>query len=364
MNAVVTPWIHDLPCGRLTLTLTEGTLDAARLLTVGVRQNPRRGFLLLSRVLGKHLPARPGEMSLTYELLGRQVAPDVTLVIGMAETATALGRGVFEAMGGHADHDGRLFVTTTRYRVAPDFLTFEETHSHATAQLLHVPTEPSKREVFLSARHIAIVDDEISTGATALNLIRALAARLPALERVTVVSLKDFAPASAYEGSPVHVERRSLLRGVLSFASRPDWAPTLPDVRGEGEHRAPAGGERLGVWAGETGTHVNEAAPGERVLVLGTGEYMSAAHALARRVENAGSVAWVKATTRSPVLPHGEILERAEFPDNYGQGIPNYLYRSPGETYDRVLIVAETPDLPAGLLDVLRNWYGAEVTCV
>ncbi|AFZ67461.1 phosphoribosyltransferase domain-containing protein [Deinococcus peraridilitoris] len=354
---------HELPSGILAIQAPD---DAHALFTLGLRQNPRRGFLFVSRVLGKHLPARPRDMKRSYDILAGRVEPGATVWIGMAETATALGRGVFEA---YAARIGTpcLFVTTTRYRQPGEALTFEEPHSHATTQWLHVPLDEHKRARFLGARHVVIVDDEISTGVTAVNLVRCLAGRLPALERVTVVSLQDFAPQDAYAAAPVPVpvERQALLRGQVRFKPNPAWQPQLPQVTGHGGHHAPASGERLGVWPQEgLEEPLLAVQPGERVLVLGTGEFMSAAYALAHSLEQAGADAWVKATTRSPIVPYGELLERAEFEDNYGEGVTNYLYRSEGERYDAVFVLTEQPGVPRGLLSTLRRWYGGRITCV
>jgi len=62
--------------------------------------------LFVSKVLGKHWPVRPTVMREIHARLATQIAnlPGPLLVIGMAETATALGRGVAEeAPGAYKD---------------------------------------------------------------------------------------------------------------------------------------------------------------------------------------------------------------------------------------------------------------------
>ena len=58
--------------------------------------------------------------------------PGPLLVIGLAETATALGRGVAEEAALCAGRDDILYMQTTRCRLArPLTLAFDESHSHA-----------------------------------------------------------------------------------------------------------------------------------------------------------------------------------------------------------------------------------------
>jgi hypothetical protein len=83
--------------------------------------------------------------------------------------------------------------------------------------------------------------------------------------------------------------------------------------------------------------------PGERLLVLGTGEFAHPPYRLAAALERLGADVRFQATTRSPALL-GHALEYAlQFTDNYGDGIPNWLYNVRREAYDRVLICHETP---------------------
>ncbi len=154
----------------------------------GLRRNPRRAHLLVSTVLGKHIPTDPAVVlgagrrlgQLVADLLG-DVAPEA-LVLGFAETATGLGHCVAEALG------ARCYVHSTRRRVpgAEVFAGFEEGHSHATSHLL----QPTSQALFANTAPLVLVDDEISTGATAIDAIRSLHRSHPR-DRYVIASLVD-----------------------------------------------------------------------------------------------------------------------------------------------------------------------------
>jgi len=83
---------------------------------------------------------------------------------------------------------------------------------------------------------------------------------------------------------------------------------------------------------------------GERVLVVGTSEFVWRPFLLAERLERAG--ADVHFSSTSSLANRSGPCHRSTyclFADNYGLGIPNFLYNvSPGQ-FDRVLICSETP---------------------
>src|SRR3546814_20461884 len=57
-------------------------------------------LFIFSKVLGRHLPASPNAMRGAMDDLGQKLPADLPgpiVFLGMAETATALGQGVFEA---------------------------------------------------------------------------------------------------------------------------------------------------------------------------------------------------------------------------------------------------------------------------
>src|SRR5436309_2430859 len=80
-----------------------GDASLPELVRLALRRNPRRAHLLVSSVLGKHVPADPRIVHGTGLELGRLVGKALdgrtALVLGFAETATGLGHCVAEALG-------------------------------------------------------------------------------------------------------------------------------------------------------------------------------------------------------------------------------------------------------------------------
>src|SRR5688500_20128960 len=84
--------------GTLTLTVERADLPLAELCAFGTRRNPKRPFLFISKVLGRHIPVRPSVMLDVHERLAAKLGdlPGPVLVIGMAETRSEerrVGRG-------------------------------------------------------------------------------------------------------------------------------------------------------------------------------------------------------------------------------------------------------------------------------
>ncbi|MGW9493036.1 phosphoribosyltransferase [Streptomyces prasinus] len=333
------------------------------LLGLALRRNPKRAHLLVSHVLGKHVPQSPAVVyghgvdlgRRVRDLLGEQAHRAV--VLGYAETATGLGHAVADGLG------VAPCLHSTR-RPVPGVATaggFEESHSHATSHLL-LPEDPS---LLAGDGPLVLVDDEFSTGNTVLNTIRDLHARHPR-RRYVVVALVDMrspADAGRLDGFARGIGARidlvttasgtvRLPEGVLekgqelvaryesaAGAGRPAAASPGP-VTGAA-HDGPRPGDRLtrvdlrwpsglpdGGRHGFTPAHrarlesalpdmaarLAQALPAgaRRVLVLGFEELMYAplrlAHALERRLERTpaarenGTEVRFSTTTRSPVL--------------------------------------------------------------
>ncbi|WP_245877020.1 phosphoribosyltransferase [Streptomyces uncialis] len=164
-----------------------------QLLGLALRRNPKRAHLLVSNVLGKHVPRSPAVVHGHGHELGRRVlallGPEEArraVVLGYAETATGLGHCVADGIG------LAPYLHSTR-RPVPGVATaagFEEAHSHASSHLL-LPEDPA---LLAGDGPLVLVDDEFSTGNTVLNTIRALHARHPR-ERYVIVALIDMRSA-------------------------------------------------------------------------------------------------------------------------------------------------------------------------
>ncbi len=362
---------HELPTGTLELSVDDASVAQDALLGFAARANAKRGFLFLSKVLGKHWPVRPIAMADIHTRMAAGVPelPGPVLFIAMAETAIGLGQGVFEAwLRAHPDQ-AAMFIHTTRYRVGDtELVEFEEAHSHAPRQFLHLPPGDAERALLLGARTLVLVDDEASTGNTFLNLTEACRKLNPGIAHVHLATITNFmgAPATAAltERFGLPVTSAAVLSGTYSFT------PGTLDTSGapaqlydaSADRGASAAYGRLGlsrpvvkpVAAAERLAASFQ--PGATVLVLGTGEFMHAPYLLGAELERLGVDVMVQSTTRSPILTWGAVVSALSFADNYGEGITNYIYNVTRGQYDHVIICHETTSNAAlqhlaGLLD-------------
>ncbi|MFT5643612.1 MAG: hypothetical protein ACI83P_001159 [Janthinobacterium sp.] len=359
--------VQQMPTGELTLAVDEERLPLDQLIGFAARANAKRGFLFLSKVLGKHWPAEPRQMEAIHIDLASQIPRDLpgpVVFIALAETAIGLGQGVFEAYLETHPEQQALFLHSSRYRVGSvPFFEFEESHSHAPRQFLHLSSEASA--LFASARSLVLVDDEASTGNTFVNLASVCRARYPQIERLHLALITNFmgqqANCALSERFGLPTTIGASLSGNYSFK-----AGLAPAALQAIQHAAPAqrfeaDAERGASAAfGRIGLRHALAAPkalaltlaeqidaDASVLVLGTGEFMHPAFLLARELAALGKKVAVQSTTRSPILTWGAVAHVICIPDNYGEGIANYLYNVSHKQYKHVFICHETPLNPA-----------------
>lgn len=355
------PRCIELATGRLEVRVTRAAFPLDQLCGFAARANPKRGFLFVSKVLGKHWPARPATMEQIHHHLAHALSlgqQGPWLLVAMAETATGLGQGVFEALLEQHPDAAALFLHSTRYRVPGcRALDFQEPHCHAPDQILYEPLDPEHQRRFASARELVLIDDEISTGSTLCNLAAAYRARNPHLQRVHFVSITNFSgdkSAAAFSdrlGLPVTLV--SALDAEIDFRPAPRLAEqpapsAVGDNRRQLDQLAATGGrfgisQRLPLRESEVAALVGDLPLKAPLLVLGTGELMHPAFRMGRVLELEGRHVRVQSTTRSPILPGRDITQRLVFMDNYGEGIPNYLYNVDPNAYARIILCHETP---------------------
>jgi adenine/guanine phosphoribosyltransferase-like PRPP-binding protein len=364
------------------------------LVELALRRNARRAHLLVSPVLGKHVPADPELVYETAAALGRLVAASVdtsAAVMGFAETATALGHVVAETMRAPYLHSTRRLVTGSEASV-----TFEEEHSHARAHRL-LPEDP---RLLSSADTVVVVDDEISTGRTAVNTISQLHRRQHH-ERYVIASIVDVRSPQEQHRLQSFADSQSTRIDVVSLATaRLSLPASFLDAAGQVATAHPSGraefggtdasttrcwpaGVREGARHGFLPAHYGDAhaaatacgrgiaaiVEGDDVLVLGCEELMYAplliARALAAAVGPARRVQF-SSTTRSPIVtidePGYPVRSQLTFDAHDGTDTsePRFAYNvaphsGRGAYTDIVLVVDEVADTPQmyGLRGVL-----------
>lgn len=350
-----------LPTGVMNVRVDSSELPLDALCGFAARRNPKRGFLFVSKVLGKHIPVRPSLVREVHARLARHIPeglPGPVVVIGMAETAIALGHGVHDEYVRQSGREDVLFIHSTRYKNnrAPVLLEFKEEHSHATDHLIFRPHDPDHARMLRGARSVVLVDDEASTGKTFVNLAREMKGVLPKLEEVVTVVITDWRGpdrlANTHAQIPLPCTSVSVLQGEYNFSPAPDLvAVQMPAVHGNDGAKDEYIRSNFGRFGLQGPLTIQDVLHGElprnlgnRLLVLGTGEFLYPPLLLAEALENAGHQVWYQSTTRSPIMEGLAIGHSLTFLDNYGDGIPNFIYNARPEPYDRVLLCHETPE--------------------
>ena len=333
------------------------------LLGFAERINPKRAFLFVSKVLGRHIPVSPHIMRHAFTDLAELVPddlPEPVLVIGMAETAVGLGAGVHQVL--QQRYPEAIYVTTTRHPVhgAPLLARFLEEHSHAQDQLLYGSPDAELQQQILNSKSIVLVDDEASTGKTFVNLIHALQqAGLNRISHVVTATLADW--SSGIHIADLNCQSVALMTGKWQWrdAEHPIQInmPKVDTVAfGAFDTLAQPTWGRLPIQ--DSGAHIRLAVqPDERILVLGSGEYVWSSFLLAEYLQQQGADVRFSAITRSPIAVGHAIQSALAFADNYGLGIQNFVYNINPQDYDRVLITVETAthSVAKSLLEALPN---------
>ena len=372
----------------LTYRLGTGVLDLAvdadrfgpDLFRVAERINPKRSFLFVSTVLGRHIPVRPRDHFAAVNAIVDQIPDpllsDPVLVMGYAETAVGIGAAVARRISHRRPEVSVRYLSTTRHPVADlGWVGFSEGHSHATVH--HVMDPPGLQLCSGGPVTLVLVDDETTTGSTFAALFGALRHGGLPIGRVLLLTFTDWSAGAAVQAisdlaPDLPVGAFSLMRGRWSWDRDP--AAALPSVPGWAGHsgivawepdliddplrRAPRLGLRPNREAGVSQLigRLGAPKPGEPVLVIGTGEHVWGPMLLAEGLEQAGSDVRLVATTRSPILEGDVVRHKVTFPDHFGVGVPMYLHNVPARPDARVILMTETG--ANGVCPQLRSHLG------
>ena len=369
------------------------------LLGFAQRINPKRAFLFVSKVLGRHIPVAPSTMREAFTDLANLVPselPQPILVIGMAETAVGLSAGVHQAL--QTRYPQALLLNSTRHTQhdkssdanGTDSLltTFCEDHSHASQHLIYQSKDSVTQAQLLASKTLIMVDDEASTGNTCVNVVTALReAGLNQLEQVHLTTLVDWSldqekPHPQSDAKParmadrlasIEFHRHHLLSGAWQWTDAPNPEPiTMPSV-----DTTAAGSQALGDTGNWGRFPTLDSTEGfanylssfqtaftrfnsqenfdvtqlpRKILVLGSNEFVWFPFLLAEWLEtesgklNEDTAATVNfsALTRSPIALGGAITTMLSFSDNYGLGMTNFAYNVEPSDWDLIVLCIET----------------------
>lgn len=322
--------------------------------------NKKRSYLVVNRLQGKHVPVSPGKALRMFgslaELLLEEYQGERLLLIGFAETATAIGAAVAEKLGA-------LYIQTTREQIRDvEYFYFSEQHSHATEQKL---VKDDLDQVMERVDRIIFIEDEITTGNTIRNIIELLKKAYPGCAGFSAASLlngmaKTYQEEYAKSGIRLHwllrtchdsyEERAADCRGDGIChgcdSSLPAVVPEEYRISGCRDARRLTDGTLYKAACMQMGREAVERLQpvrGERILVIGTEEFMYPALVLASMLEE--KTGWVRchSTTRSPILVSSEawypLHERYELRSLYDRQRTTFLYDL--SAYDRVCMVTD-----------------------
>lgn len=362
-------------------------LDISDYLEMGLRNNKKRRFLFILKRLGKHLATNPSQIDdLGKDLVdvynkraleGLVKKHSKATVISFAETATALGYSVFK----YLDENANEFIHTTREfdLEIENYIEFLEEHSHASNHKLY--TDNLKN--IESNDTIILVDDEITTAKTCVNIIRQLQEIYPNKNYVIFSVLnwitKEREEEIYREVSEIgecSISFNYLFRGDFEFellnTKEDDFKlennsidckisninmsfknTTTLSYIGSKYYLKYTG--RFGITRSDINElnsiidrevvklnkHIKDT---DKVLCLGTEEFMNVPIEIARKL-NSNNVSFF-ATTRSPIISLNDdtypINSRIDFRSSYNENIVNHLYNIDKTKYDKCFIFLET----------------------
>lgn len=365
------------------------------LFCIGKRDNnEKRNFLFISKLLGKHLSVNPDVVKSTGFLLsslkyGFNNATHIScikgigkpsfeeyaldkdiLVIGFCETATALGMSVAASI------HGSNYITTTRETVQniKQILKFEEPHSHASTHCMY--SESIDLNEF---KEIILVDDEITTGISLLNLIKEIV-KNSSVRKFSIMTILDWRNKSMKDNyrkyiSEIGIEISvySLLSGYMSEDTTTIYKnknvthieKTLDSISLNIFGRQIVSTlenpctnylsytgrfgidseciNRVEEFSNKTANELSKyLRNNKRILILGHGENIYIPSRVASYLQNIGYDVSFRTTSRTPIYCDGEIIKDVQkFVD---RGVNYHFYnRKEAEKYDKVIMLADTP---------------------
>lgn len=340
-------------------------MDPDSLISICKRyNNTKRSFLFVNHYQAKHIPTKFEDFEKLTDSLYEEIDPTYLkdsniLVIGFAETATGLSAAIMDKLS--AAYNNVWYVQTTRRKLPLESLNFQEEHSHATEQYLYwdhsIPID-----------HIIMIDDEITTGKTVMNMVSCLKKYYPDASYCCASILNWQTQENINKFDSYGIRAVSLISGTLK-----NDIPTMDDMTHEGYLSRKTAAEKYPIFlTGCTKKDFlqyklelvstfmkfffhNEELTKKKILILGTEECMIPAIWLSSLLENSAS----QSTTRSPITVSSTdgylIQEGYSMISNYGD-YDVHLYNIPEDEYEAIILISDqSADQFIKQIDWLRN---------
>lgn len=354
--------------------------------------NPKRDFLFVNTLLGKHIAVQGRDALMMHRALGAKVYElfkekgwenKKVLLVGFAETATALAQNImFYSLKFKEKFPLNIvgYTQTTREELPSNQYTniaFEEEHSHATSQKLYFDKE-------LDYDVVLFVEDEITTGNTILNFISQFEKHQSGKDYAVASILNWQNDKDAKTFSEKGVEVAFLVRGKMktelpSFSIKEgkeydlyqDEVNYKANLSLRNNPRLPMTVEEFSEYVTfgdnkdkEFSKLISLKDSKKKTLIIGTEENMFVPIFFAIIID-----ADVKATTRSPIessLENGyPISSRLKLNSAYESGRVTYLYDMDLGDYEQFVIFVEeeSPLFEDELTKFLSSYGEVKVVC-
>lgn len=331
-------------------------------------KNSKRPYLYVNPMQGKHIPVSPRKVMQLCQDLAQKIREshpsEKILLIGFAETATAIATGV--AL--HLKQAVYFQCTTRENKEKAEFIFFTESHSHATEQKLDVA---NYKYILEKIDRVVFIEDEVTTGNTISKLIQIMQ------KKYTSHTIK-YTIASILNSMSFEREKELMENGIpciyllkLPFEYGIDRISQITyeedgriekkkktdvfiihNIRCYMDHRTLCAIEHYRTELEHFAETVFEKEKDHmqgKILILGTEELMYPAIYLGNyildRKENCDIK--VHATTRSPILPSKAegypLYKRNQLKSVYKEDRITYVYNL--EPYDYVIIVSDTYEM-------------------
>lgn len=366
--------------------MTTSIFEIDDLIRVAKRENnTKRSYLYVNPVQGKHIPVSPSLSIELFTILSRKVEKryksERILIIGFAETATAIGSAI-----AYNAENVKFYMNTTRENLkGAEYLFFTESHSHATEQRLVIN---GFDDILENVDRIVFAEDEVTTGNTIEKLIRILQKKYTHRHlKFGIVSILNSMSDERLqeleaEGFLCDYLHRIPVKYRVDEIENYSYQLTEKEAYIENKVECPKI-QVAGYWDCRIVTDIDRIRTavrtfvetvmasiknselGERVLILGTEEFMFPGMMLGAEIEKCWPDKTVRfhATTRSPIEVSLDddypLYNRMPLESLYEKDRKTFIYNL--DRYDKVLIATDAPSICEEGLASLTGalmWYG------